>query len=101
MWSAVMTVIGAITAVGLEVVYRQSAVWPVWAVVPALVVTWGVYSTLHSAPSLLSGIALFQAVVLLARLAASHWLLHEPLRGANLVVALLLITAFLVGKFWR
>lgn len=96
-----MTVVGAVTAVGLEVVYRQSSMWPLWAAAPALVVTWGVYSTLHSAPSLLSGIALFQATVLIARLAASQWVLNEPLRGANLVVAVLLLVAFLVGKFWR
>jgi hypothetical protein len=93
--------LGAILAIGLEITYRRAESFPLWALLPALALTFAVYQTIQHAPSLIVGVAIFTLGTLVLRMAASQWILDEPVVRGNLAAALLMTLAVVVGKVWR
>lgn len=99
--SLIWPLIAGVTAVGLEVYYRHSDHWPWWAAIGGVIITYGVYRTVHDGPTFLTGIATFQIFTLISRLLASKFILNEPLVKGNLVVTAALIFASIVGRKWK
>lgn len=99
--SLIWPMIAGVTAVSLEVYYRHSDHFPWWATIGGVVITYGVYRTVHEGPTFLTGIATFQSFTLISRLIASRFILKEPLAKGNLVVAVALIFASIVGRKWK
>lgn len=96
-WAA----LAAFPVIFLEVLYRRSDTWPWWAAFPAVLVTYLVYKTIHSGPSLLIAGAAFGLMTILARMGVSHFVLGEPVVKGNLAAAGFLIAAVFVGRIWR
>ena len=95
-------VIGAVFALGLEYTYRRADHFPLVAVIPALVVTLAIYQTLHiKGLTYLTAMAYFGIATVIVRGVVSHFALHEPLVRGNLAAFLLMLSAGILGRFWR
>ena len=94
---------GAFIAIALETVYRQAETFPLWATIPALLLTLCIWQALRApdGPSYLVTIAGFNLFALGARALSSHFILNEPVVRGNLAAILLLAVAVVVGKVWR
>lgn len=95
----------AVVAVAMETAARTGIDYKTFllrgGLVGAIVLNFGLFSILKNSQSLLSGILIFSFFTLMARILSSVFVLDEPLRGANLVAALALGSAFVVNILWR
>lgn len=88
-------------AVPLEIAYRRSTDgFPLWAIFPAVLLSFFIYKTLHGGPTYLTALAVFNVVVLAMRAGASHFLLDEPISGANMLAAGFMGLAAGSGMIW-
>ena len=90
----------------MEIMARSGISWPQMffargGILLALYVNFGVYMTIYGSKSLLSGIVVFSFFTLTFRILSTIFILHEPVRGANLVALVALCMAFLAGIVWR
>ena len=99
--SLVWAFAAAVLAVWLEVVYRTSDHWPLWCAGPALALTICIYYTIHGGPSFLVAVVGFSLFTLVLRMGVSQFMLGEPVIRGNLVAAVLLLGATVVGRLWR
>ena len=101
MGSILWSVLAALLAVGLEVVYRRADVWPLWCAVPALLLTITIYNALHSGPSMLIVLVTFGFLSGVLRMVASHWILGEEVVRGNMVAGVALLVGAVVSRLWR
>ena len=99
--SLIWPLIAGVTAVSLELYYRNADHWPWWAAIGGIVVTYGVYRTVHDGPTFLTGIATFQLFTMISRVGASVFILKEPLAKGNLVAAVGLLFVVVAGRVWK
>lgn len=97
MWPA----LGGLIAIFLEVTYRRADSFPLWAIIPALMLTYCIYRVVSNTDtSYLLAIAAFNVFALTARVGASLLIFHEPLVRGNLVA----LSAFVVAmgaRYWK
>lgn len=67
----------------------------------AVAVNFSVYKTVTSGPTLLIAIVAFSLSTIVMRSLASQFLLGESLARGNLVAVVALLTAAVVGQFWK
>ena len=88
-------------AVTLEVSYRRADEWPLWAAIPGVVLTFLIFKTVHSGPSLITAVAAFSLATILLRVTVSHFILGEAVVKGNLLAAAFMILAVGAGYLWR
>ena len=110
MWGALSTVLenfgwAAMAACGViaaEVIYRRAHGEFPLLVIPVLLLNqpllWKMYG---AGPSLLVAVATFSACTAVGRMLVSQFILHEHLQRGNLVAAVLMGGAVVVGRMWR
>ena len=92
-------IIGGLTAVVLEVSYRKG--WLAWdvplllliALPLALLVDFAVWKNMTTGPTFLQAIVLFSATVAIGRIAASVFIVHDPLTWQNVIAGVALLFA--------
>lgn len=101
----VIVLAAAMTAVGVEVLYRShdgdfSQLLPL-ILLPAIFVTFGVWKVMKLGDSLLGAMVLFSLITAGSRLFSTYFILRETPRPGTLVAFGMIVCAQLVSKFWR
>ena len=101
----IIVLAAAMTAVGVEVLYRShdgtwGQLFPL-ILLPAVFVTYGIWTVMKLGDSLLGAIILFNLITAGTRLFSTYFILHETPRPGTLVAFGMIVCAQLVSKFWR
>ena len=97
----IWAILSGLIAIFLEVTYRNSPTWPIWAVPLQIGISFTLYKLFNTEPAYLTAIAWFNLSALVIRMGAAVVIFHEPMVKGNLAAAVLLFAAVIVGKYWR
>ncbi len=93
--------LAGLSTTGLEISYRTTSGFQWWWLVAGAAVQVAFWQTFRGAPSLLMAGGIIAAVHLVTRVGVSHFWLDEPVVRGNLVVAVGLLGALVIGWVWR
>ena len=93
--------LASVCAIGLEYWYRGHQEFPVWAFVPAILVSYMIYLTMQNPVSYLAGVVAFSAFNVSMRIGLSVFVLQESLDSAQVARVAALSVAALIPIIWR
>ena len=101
----IIVLAAAMTAVGVEVLYRShegtwGQLFPI-VLLPVIFVTFGIWKVMKLDDTLLGAIILFNLITAGTRLFSTYYILGERPGAGTLFAFGMIVCAHLISKFWR